>query len=86
MNGLPVLQRDHPEDSAFHLRDLAPKTETIVLLRFHLKQGVTDSYTPFLLQVRPLSQDLFLKLVRKRILDHVTHHTLFVRTLKPFPL
>src|SRR5258708_31819004 len=70
MDSYFIRKRYNPQVMALQLGDLAPEAKSVVLLRLHSDRIVHHSRAPFFFQVRPLAQDLLLKVFREAVFAH----------------
>src|SRR5207245_2397799 len=70
VDGHFIRKRHNPQVSTVQLRNFAPESIAVVLLRFRSERLVKNPSAPFLLDVRTLAEDLLLKVLRKAVFSH----------------
>ncbi len=70
MNCLFIFERHNPQYGAFYLFDYSPKSETVILLRFHFDRIFANADTPFLLEIRSFPEHFIFEVFCKSISFH----------------
>src|SRR5437867_5903537 len=65
-----VLEGYHAKYTPFQFFDCGPESVPVLFLRLNFYRMLDDSNTPFLFEVRPLAQDLALKIIREPVFLH----------------
>ncbi len=67
-----ILRRHNSKYSVIKFRDLAPKSNAIILLRIDADRVLDYKYTPFFTQIGTLSHDLVLEICSVFVFAHST--------------
>ena len=70
MNSDLVLPGHHAKYTPFQFFDCGPESVPVMFLQLSFYGILDDSNTPFLFEVRPLAQDLVLKILRELVFLH----------------
>ena len=73
MNSGLVLQGHQAQYTPFQFFDCGPESVSVMFLQFSFYRMLDDANAPFLFNVRPLAQDLVLKISREPVWLHKTN-------------
>ena len=73
MNSDLVFQGHYAQYTPIQFFDCGPESVSVMFLQLSFYRMLDDSNTPFLFDVRPLAQDLVLKISREPVLLHETN-------------
>ncbi len=79
-----IIQGYNPEYFSFQFFNLTPETKAVMFLSLDFERVINDPFAPFLLEIRPLKQNLILKISGVLILAHlhrITEHGCDARLL-----